>query len=108
MFSIGACPELADAVGFQLAGVGGQDQLGALEHQHPGALGELAVETDHGAHLDRSDGGIQVADVEIVAGRQGDLPVPIAGVHLGVGQADLAMPVDQGKGVARGAGQRSR
>ena len=66
-------------------GVGHQDKLRALEHQEPGALGELPVVADHGPNFHFALGGAQCGDIEILTRRQIPLHIKVAGVDFGVG-----------------------
>ena len=99
----GPGPELGDAVDFHGAGVGRQDELRALEHEDAGALRELPVIADHGAHLHRACGGVQLRHMEAVPGGEMALHIEVAGVHLGVGKPQCAEAVEEEQGIAGAA-----
>ena len=89
---ISPTPELGNAVDFHGAGIGHQNDLGALEHQNSGAFGKFPVIANHGAHFYVALGCIQVSYIEIIPGGQLALVLrKIAGVHLGV--YELLLPV---------------
>ena len=97
---IGPAAQLGQTVDFHGAGVGNQNEFGALEHQDAGALGKFPVIADHGPHLHRPGGGVQLGHIKIVASVQNPLVAKIAGVDLGVGEHPAAKPVKKAKGVA--------
>ena len=102
---VGPAPQLGKPVDLHGAGVGGQDQFGAFQHQDAGALGKFPVEADHGPHLDNAGRCVQIGNPEPFAGGQGPLGVKVAGVHLGIGQRPAAETIEQDQGVAGSAGK---
>lgn len=97
---IGPAPELGQAVELHRAGVWHQNQLGALQHQDAGALGEFPVVADHGPHLKRALGGVQLGHEKVVAGGQVALGAKVAGVYFGIGEPPRPEAVEQHQGVA--------
>ena len=85
------------------AGIWHQDQLRALQHQDPGALGELPVIADHSPNLHRAAGCVQAGDIKIFTGGQVPLHVKITGVDLRVVQPPSPEAVKQDQGVAGAA-----
>lgn len=53
---VGAGAKLRQTVDFHRAGVGDQNQLGALKHQQARAFGEFPVIADHRADMHRAAG----------------------------------------------------
>lgn len=63
---VGAGAKLRQTVDFHRAGVGDQNQLGALKHQQARAFGEFPVIADHRADMHRAAGRVQRDDGEAV------------------------------------------
>lgn len=97
---VGTGAKLGEAMDLHIAGVGGENQFSPFEHQDAGAFGEFAVIADHCAKTQRTLRGVERADVEVIAGRQGPLfRAEVAGMDLGIGHGDVAMTIDQRHGI---------
>ena len=98
----GSPVHLGDEIEFHVAHIGNQDQLCSPKHEHPRALWELPVVADHGPHLDRPLRRLQCTHGKAVSRCTRRLDrVKVTGVHLGVGQHHLPVPVDQRHRIAR-------
>ena len=81
--------------------VGREDELGAFKHEDAGAFGELPVEADHDADLDRTGLRFERACPEAVSWTQVPLGGEVACVDLCILQDDASCPVDEEGRVAR-------